>query len=184
MNIKPSEIESVEQIGVLDGSPVRMLRTTGGYYIAMGKPKSKKQEEALGSGSHAAIVKYNIEKQFSSFQPTLAKSEALSGTQCVTGYSELLPQPMRSRGYEMFSLQKGGEIDYVLTRHGYEAHKYTASLTADAIRIEKAKSRLSDEMLGFSAAVGGAAARMAIQNGKEFIEHCGHKFVATKVMKG
>jgi len=184
MNIKPSEIESVEQIGVLDGSPVRMLRTAGGLWIAMGRPKGKKQDEVMGSGSHPAIVGYNIEKQFSSYQPTLAKSEALGGNENVTGYSELLPQAMRSRGYEMYSLEKSGEIDYILTRHGSESHKFSAQLTDDSLRIEKAEKKLSNEILGFSAAVGAAAARMAIQKGREFVEYEDKKFVARNILKG
>jgi hypothetical protein len=184
MELKPSEIEAIEEIGELDGSPVKMIRTIGGFWIAVGKPKGKKDQEALGAGSHPAIVKYNVEKQFSAFQPTLAKSELTGSSESVTGYTELLPQEMRKNGYEMFSLTKSNEIEYVLTKHGAQVHVFKAEVQTDKIKFDKAAKPLPSNLKGFSKAATTVATHKAKELGKEFIEYDNVKFPIKKLLKG
>lgn len=140
MEVKPSEIEHVEQIGTLNGSPVRLLKTVGGFWICLGRPKSGTREEALAAGSHPAIVKYNVEKQFSEFQPSLAKSETVSSLEKVIGFTELLPLEMRNRGYEMYSLLNQNKIDYILTRYGSEVHSFSAKIETDGVHFQKTEN--------------------------------------------
>lgn len=183
MDIKPSEIDLVEEIGALDGEPVKMIKTIGGYWIAVGKPKSKKRDEALAAGSHPAIVKYNIEKNFPGFQAALAKSEAIGITENVTGYSELLPDSLRDRGYDMYGLEKSEKLSYVLTRNGYEVYKFDAELTQDSLRISENQKSLPNELRPFTKAVSEVAARKAIETGREEVEYAGKKFNANKIVE-
>ncbi len=184
MEIKPSEVELVEQIGYIDGAPVKMIKTVGGFWMVVGKPKGKKKDEALAAGSHPAIVKYNVEKQFSDFQPSLAKSEIFNDNTKVVGYSELLPKQMRNLGYEMYSVQDSSNIQFILTKRGASQNKYEASLETDSLKLSKAEKSISNETLGFSKAVAAAAARQALFEGKEFVEHDGKRFKSKTLLKG
>lgn len=61
MNITPNEISEIEEIGTMNGLPVKLLTTKGGFRIAVGRNQGKQVDEALAAGSHPAIVKYNLE---------------------------------------------------------------------------------------------------------------------------
>lgn len=182
MEIKPSEIDKVEHIGQLDGGPVRMIRTSGGFYVAVGRPKGKKKDEALAAGSHPAIVKYNVEKAHSDFQPILAKSESFLPEAKVTGFSELLPKNMRDKGYDLLMLEKNEEASFVLTKFGNEVNSYPTKTGEDSITIYKSEKPISQEILGFSRAVAAAAAAKALNEGKTFVEHDGNRFDAAKIV--
>lgn len=184
MDIKPSEIESVEQIGQLDGVAVKMIKTIGGFWIAVGKPKNKSSAEALAAGSHPAIVKYSIAKQYADFQPSLAKSENTQMLEDVTGYTENLPKSMRDKGYDMYALKKNESVQYVLTKHGAEVHSFRAEITPESIKFAKANKPLSEELKGFSRAVGEVATKMALSSGKKYVEHEDRKFCAKKLSRG
>lgn len=183
MEIKPSEIEHVEQIGTLNGNPVRLLKTVGGFWICLGRPKSATREEALAAGSHPAIVKYNVEKQFSEFQPSLAKSETFSSSEKIVGFTELLPSTMRSRGYEMYSILDQNKADYVLTRYGSEVHSFSAEIDSDSFSFQKTESSLPNELAGFSEAVTFAVAQQAKSLEKDYVEYKGKRFSVEKLLK-
>jgi hypothetical protein len=183
MELKPNEIEAVEQIGQLNGSPVRMVKTIGGFWIVVGKPKGKGQEEALAAGSHPAIVKYNVEKQFSEFQPTLAKSELTGSSENVRGYTELLPQEMRKGGYEMYSLSKGSTIDYILTKHGAQVHSFHAEVSSESLKFKKSDKPLNENIKGFSRAVSVVATQQAKESGKKYVEHEEKKFCVNRLSR-
>jgi histone H3/H4 len=183
MDLKPNEIEEIEQIGQLNGSPVRMIRCTGGFYVVLGKPKGKTQEEALGAASHGAIAKYNVEKQFPDFQPSMAKSESVDSPK-VAGFTQLLPQDMRKGGYEMFSLSKSNEIDYILTKHGSEVHSFHADLSGESLKFKKAQKSLPESLQGFSKAVSKVATHQAQRAGKKYVEHEDSKFCVKRLSKG
>ena len=182
MELKPSEIDHVEDIGTLDGNPVKMLRTVGGFYIALGTPKGKGRQEALAAGSHPAIVKYNVEKQHRGFEPVLAKNEAAQ-SEYVIGLSELLSQELRDKGYEMYSLQKNQNIEYTLTHHGSQVHSFFAQLTPDSVRFEKSEKPLPASLKDFSLATSEAALRLAASRKKMYLEYKDSKFPVTKLLK-
>ena len=105
MQITPEEIESVEEIGTLDGNKVRLLKTRGGWFCATGRKKGSLQDEALAAGSHGAIVKFNLEKQNPGYQPTLMKSESLLNPTIVMDHSHLLDLDLIKSGHDIYSIQ-------------------------------------------------------------------------------
>lgn len=117
MQITPNEIHSIEEAGSLDGSPVKMIRTKGGFWIACGKPKGKFREEAIAAGSHPAIVKFNLEKQFPGFQPSMMKSEAFSDGALVEKHTHFLSEDLRKSGHDIYSVQEGDRVDFHITKH-------------------------------------------------------------------
>jgi hypothetical protein len=141
MNIKPSEIESVEDIGLIKGRPVKLLKTLGGFYLAIGSPNGK--EEALAAGSHPAIVKYNLKKKFKDFHATMSKSEH-KPEDVVVEHTSLLPPEMISKGYDLYSVKKPLSNEYYLTKFNAEQLKITLSKGETFV---KAVENLSKEIL-------------------------------------
>lgn len=182
MNILPHEVASVTEIGTLDDSPVRILKTIGGFHIAMGRLKNKKQEEVLAAGSHPAIVKHNVKKAFANFQQSLTKSEPGEEDSRVTGFSELLPSEMRSKGYDLLMLEKSEETSFVLSRFGNEVNSFNAKSNGDSIQLTKSSKPINSETAGFSRAAAVAAAVKALNDGKSYVDHDGVRFEAAKIM--
>lgn len=156
MNIKAEEISSVEEAGTLNKHPVKMLRTKGGFWIAVGKGKDKK-EEALAAGSHPAIVKYNLEKQYPGFEPALMKSELYNDSAVVEKHSHFLSDELRKSGHDVYSVQEGNGIEFHVTK--LNAH------------VASTKGELKDGVLvfpelsipkEFARAVAGAATEKAV----------------------
>jgi hypothetical protein len=116
MQITPNEIHSIQDAGALDGAPVKMIRTKGGFWIAIGKPRGKFREEAIAAGSHPAIVKYNLEKQFPGFQPAMMKSEEFSDTAVVEKHSHFLSEDLRKSGHDIYSIQDGDCVSFHITQ--------------------------------------------------------------------
>lgn len=135
MQISPQEIDAVEEAGMLDESPVKLVRTKGGFWIAIGKPKGKMREEAIAAGSHPAIVKWNIEKQYPGFQPSLMKSEHFSDNTVVEKHSHFLSDSLRKSGHDLYSVQVDNNIDFHITRH--------------QVRISTVNSKLEDGKIVF-----------------------------------
>lgn len=117
MNITPNEIHSIEEAGSLDSAPVKMIRTKGGFWIAVGKRRGKFKEEALAAGSHPAIVKFNLEKQFPTFEPSLKKSESYNDGAIVEKHSHFLPEGLRKSGHDIYSVQEGDCVNFHITKH-------------------------------------------------------------------
>lgn len=117
MQITPNDIHSIEDAGTLDNAPVKMIRTKGGFWIAVGKPRGKYREEALAAGSHPAIVKFNLEKQFPTFQPTMMKSEEFADGAIVEKHSHFLSDDLRKGGHDIYSVQEGDRVDFHITKH-------------------------------------------------------------------
>ena len=156
MQITPEEISSIEEAGMLDNSPVKMIRTKGGFFIAVGKPKGKNKEEALSAGSHPAIVKFNIEKQYPGFQPSMMKSELLSDSTVVEKHSHYLSEDLRKSGHDVYSLQKGKNVEFHVTKNNIHVSSISAVIENDALTIKKMNS--SKE---FARALAGATAEKA-----------------------
>jgi tRNA pseudouridine-54 N-methylase len=117
MKLNPSEIESTEEIGMLNGKPVRILKTKGGFQIAVGVPRGKRDEEALAAGSHRAVVLWNVEQKFNEFQPAMMKSESFSEKLVVEKHSHFLPEALRKSGHDIYSIQKGPIVNFHITKH-------------------------------------------------------------------
>lgn len=116
MQITEKEIKSVEDIGNLNGNPVKLLTCKGGFVIALGRKKGKLQDEALAAGSHPALVKYNLEKENPSYQPNLMKSEGFIQPQ-VDKHSHFLSDDLRKSGHDIYSVQDGSKVDFIITKH-------------------------------------------------------------------
>jgi len=139
--IRPSEIKSVEEIGTLENAPVKMIRTSGGLWVATGKPKGRREEEALAAGSHPAIVKHNLEKMYGqSYQAHFQKSEGAIEPK-VVDYSSKLEKTLLDKGYSLFSVQTDTAIDFVLSKSGVEVLKHEALVKAESLEFQALKSK-------------------------------------------
>lgn len=136
MQISPNEIDSIQDAGTLDGHPVRIIRTKGGFHICVGKPKGKLREEALGAGSHPAIVKFNLEKQYPDFQPHMTKSEN-GQKEIVEQHSHFLSSELRKSGHDIYSVQSGPMIDFHVTKHNMKVSTINGSIQNDALILSE-----------------------------------------------
>lgn len=159
MNISPNEIDSIEEAGTLDGQTVKLIRTKGGFWIAVGQPKGKIRSEALGAGSHPAIVKYNIEKQYPGFQPIMMKSE-FGQKEVVESHSHFLSDELRKSGHDIYSVQNGPSIDFHVTKHNMKVSTINGNLVEDSLVL--AKLDLDKQ---FARALAGATTEKALASG-------------------
>lgn len=160
MQITPNEIESIEDAGMMNGQAVKLLRTKGGFWIAVGTPNGKMREEALAAGSHPAIVKYNLEKQYPGFQPMMMKSEISVSPAVVTKHSHFLSEDLQKSGHDVYSVQSGTNIEFQVTKHDVKIGSVQATLEKDAIVVND--MQVSKE---FSHALAGATTEKAIACG-------------------
>jgi hypothetical protein len=160
MNITPNEIESIEDVGMMNGAPVKMLRTKGGFHIAVGRNQGKMIDEALAAGSHPAIVKYNLEKQYLAFQPAMMKSEISINPAVVTKHSHYLSDDLKKSGHDVYSIQSGTNIEFQITKHDVKVGSVQATLEKDAIVVNN--MNVSKE---FSHALAGATTEKALSCG-------------------
>lgn len=183
IEIKPSEIDSVDYIGDLDGDQVKMIRTVGGLYLALGKPRGKMREEVLAAGSHPGIVKYNIKKNFQTFQPALMKSSFAQEEHVVVGFSDLLPPQMIKKGYDLYGVKLNDKVDFVLTKSQVEITKYEAKLGQNEIVIQKPNIVLTHEIYPVAKATVRAAAMTAVAEGLDLVTVNGKKFPSKRLAK-
>lgn len=137
MNLTPDEIDNVEDIGILNGVPVKMVRTRGGFHLAVGRPRGKMQEEALAAGSHPAIVKYNLERQHPDFKPAMQKSESLFGIPEVEKHSHFLPDSLRKSGHDIYSIQTGEKIEFQITKQNAKVSSVMSVLEKNELIFNK-----------------------------------------------
>lgn len=160
MQLTPNEIDSIEDAGVLDGNAVKLLRTKGGFWMAIGKPRGKFKDEALAAGSHPAIVRYNLEKQFPGFQPSMMKSELMSDPSKVDRHSHFLSDSLRKSGHDLYSVHIGNKIEFQITKQNMKIHSVEAHVEDGAMKFEKL-----DIGKEFTRALAGATAEKAMQCG-------------------
>lgn len=124
MEIKPNEVEEVKVIGKLHGDEVKVIKTLGGFHVALGKKdKNSKKADALAAGSHGALVSYQIEKMYGSdFEPAIFKSEAEQLPK-VEDKTAQLPDMMKSAGIEMYVVSKFNNLDFIMVKNGIELAK-------------------------------------------------------------
>lgn len=116
MKINANEIEHVEDAGELDGFPVKLVRTKGGFWMSIGRPRGQAAESVIGAGSHPAIVRYNVQKQFPTFCPQMAKSEGFQEEK-VDKHSHFLSDDLRKSGHDIYSVESGLNVHFLLTKH-------------------------------------------------------------------
>lgn len=161
MQITAQEIAAIEETGMLDGAPVKMIRTRGGFWIAVGTPRGKFREEALAAGSHPAIVKYNLSKQFPQFQEAMMKSEAFSEADAlVEKHSHFLTEELRKSGHDVYSIQKGPEVNFHITKHSMKIGEVKGHLENSSIVIDSLSAPAE-----FARALAGATAEKALSCG-------------------
>lgn len=165
MNITENEIESIEEAGTLNGSSVKLIRTKGGFWICTGKLKGKSKEEALSAGSHPAIVKFNLEKQYPDFQPSMMKSEALADGSIVEKHSHFLSEELRKSGHDIYSVQNGSDINFEITKHNIKVSSINSILEDDSLLVKKLN--IAKE---FVRGMAGAATEKAISCGVKKIK--------------
>lgn len=157
MNITANEIECIEDAGTLDGSPVKLIRTKGGFWIATGRPKGKSKEEAIAAGSHPAIVKFDLEKRFPTFQAAMMKSAYFNDTAIVEKHSHFLSDELRKSGHDIYSVQDGSEINFHITKHNLKVASVNGTLEKGFLFIKGLN--IPKE---FSRGVAGAAVEKAV----------------------
>lgn len=129
MDILPNEIESIKTIGNLYDNDVKMVQCVGGFFVAVGKKKkSSKKAEALSAGSHPALVSHQLSKEFGSdFKPAIFKSEQ-DVLEKVEDKSKYLSRSDIEKGVELYTLSKGGNLDFILYKNGITLGQYKAEI--------------------------------------------------------
>lgn len=137
-NIKPEEVESIKVIGELHGEDVKVIKTIGGFFVAVGrKSKNKKTVEPLAAGSHTALVSHQLDKQFKSeFRPAMFKSES-EVLPVVKEYTKKLPQELVDGGYELFTLTKNEKVNFIATKRGAEVLNFEGSISVDGVELDR-----------------------------------------------
>src|SRR5271168_4514372 len=105
LSLQPDDIDTVEDAGILEGQPVKMIRTKGGFWMAIHKGK------VLAGGSHPAIVKHSVSKMYNSFQPAMCKSEGFEDA-VVEQHSHFLSDDLRKSGHDIYSIQTSNNVEF------------------------------------------------------------------------
>lgn len=158
--VSANEISHTEEVGMLNNSPVKMIRTKGGFWIAVGKTSHKGKEEALAAGSHSAIVKYNIEKQYPSFQPAMMKSANFNDSTIVDKHSHFLNDEMRKSGHDIYSVQNGNSVEFHITKHNAQIAKVDSHIEGSTLVVDQLKAPQE-----FSSALAKATAEKLLTGG-------------------
>lgn len=135
MNITANDIDRVEDSGTIDGNPVKLIRTKGGFWMALARRRYKPSEECLAAGSHPAIVKYQLEKQFPDYHPAMMKSEGYVES-FVMSHSHFLSEDLRKSGHDIFSVQTGSSVEFLITKHNSQIATVNSELSKDHLIIE------------------------------------------------
>ena len=135
MQITPNDIAEIEEAGMLHGNSIKLIRTKGGFWIACGRLKGKAKEEALAAGSHPAVVKYNLEKQYPDFQPVMMKSENFSENVIVEKHSHFLSDELRKSGHDIYSIQEGNNVRFDITKQNLKITSVDSTMDKEYLVI-------------------------------------------------
>jgi hypothetical protein len=166
MQITEKEVDSIEDIGMLHKNPVKMIRTKGGFWIAVGKQKGKYKDEALAAGSHPAVVKFNLEKQYPDFQPSLMKSENFADNSVVESHSHFLSDDLRKSGHDLYSIQNGNAVEFQITKHNTKIASVNSSVESEAFVVNKLPAGFKKE---FAHSLASAVVEKAVSCNKKKI---------------
>jgi len=132
LNLTPDMIDTVEDAGVLDGQPVKLCRTKGGYWMSIHKGK------VISGGSHPAIVKHAVSKMYPNFQPVMCKSEGFEDA-VVDQHSHFLSDDLRKSGHDIYSIQTGTDIEFQITKNNLKVASVMGALQDDSLFIDELK---------------------------------------------
>lgn len=118
MKLNQGDIASIEDFGEINGKLVQLITTKGGFRIAMGIAPGSKEEICLTAGSHPAIIRFNLMKQFKSYAPSMMKSASYNDMAIVENHSHFLSEDLRKSGHEIHSIQSGNSISYHISKLG------------------------------------------------------------------
>jgi hypothetical protein len=137
MEIDKKDIESIKTIGNLNGEQVKMIKTFGGFHIAIGKKYAwDDDQEPLAAGSHQGIVLHEISKKYSEFEKAIQKSE-LTQIEKVKEYSQFLGKSEQNQGLELYSSELHGEIDIIVYQYGRVLGKYEGHCVDNKLELKK-----------------------------------------------
>ena len=177
MKFDSGEVLSIEDLGEMDGVPIKAVHFKGGFVAGVKSDGDK--SKVLATASHLGILRFAIKKSCPSFRPALMKSESTEAP--VTDSSSLLPETLSKSGYGLFAIHKNSlETEYSITKHCITEFFLTGLAKSDSIELSKL-SKQSPIISQVSIAIGKAAAREAVNASKEFIEFDGKKFDAKKL---
>lgn len=135
MELDSSDIADVKIIGELNGEKVKLLRTTGGFNIVVGKRnKSDKSVDTLAVGSHPAIAVHQVEKAFKGFQKSIQKSENEESSS-IENYTDKLSKSMQNEGFELFVVSKDNQTEFISTKRNIEIAKITMGIEGMSSKI-------------------------------------------------
>jgi hypothetical protein len=149
MRISENEIDSIEPFGMLNGKSVNLVRLKGGLNLAT--VVNPKGEDVLGAASHQAIQRYSLEQRFPDFQPMLMKSEGLNPT--AESHSHFLCDSLRKSGHDIYSVQNGNNIEFVITKQNIRVGTATGSISGNQLIVNSLEVP-KEFVLGLSGAVG------------------------------
>lgn len=134
MQIKPDEVDTITTLGTLYNDDVKLVRTLGGFYVAIGrKDRYNKEASPLAAGSHKALVEHQLEKQFKGeFHAEMNKSES-EMEPIVKEYTHELSAKYVNQGYDIYSLTKSNTINVVVTKLGSEVINLEGNLTLNGV---------------------------------------------------
>lgn len=150
MSLQPEDIDTIEEAGVLDGQPTKLLRTRGGFWMMVHKGK------VLAGGSHPAIVKHTVSKMFPNFQPVMCKSEGFEDA-VVDQHSHFLSDDLRKSGHDIFSIQTGQNVEFQITKNNLKLASVSGSIQDNSLFIDELKFPKQ-----FSKAMAGATTEKAL----------------------
>lgn len=132
--VRPEEVDSVEEIGLLGDEPVKLIKMIGGFHIATAKVRGN--DKALSMGSHAAIVRHNLEKTYgSTFKPHMMKSEQATEP-VVYEKTSFLSKNLSDKGYALHLIDESGGVSAILSHFGIEVIKQEALIKTDSVDIK------------------------------------------------
>lgn len=146
MQVKPDEIEKISTVGDMNGSPVKMVKCFGGWYFAVGaKSKNSKEVSPIAAGSHPALVLHQISKEFKGdFKPAMMKSEGESEP-LIKEFTKKLPLEMVEKGFQVFSLVKNNDVNFIATKHGAEVVNFSGYIISDKVSDLKKVTSIASE---------------------------------------
>jgi hypothetical protein len=149
MEIDAKEIDSIKTVGSLNDQEVKLIRLKGGFHIAVGRQNKKdKNSRPISAGSHPGIVLHQIEKEFGKdFERSMAKSE-IEDIGNITSLSFLVPKEYESKGYDLFSIQKNGMTEIVITKQNFDVANF--SYYSNTEKLIKAECKDKDMANSFA----------------------------------
>lgn len=135
MKVNQSEIANIEEIGTLDGNPVKLVKTKGGLFFAVARQFGQPQESGLALGSHAGIVKYQLSKQYPNFQPSLQKSSVFTDLSVIDQHSHFLSDDLRKSGHDIYSVENGDKVEFHVLKHGRKIAQANGMLIGTDLHI-------------------------------------------------